>query len=233
VLASIAVSPLGVVTAFAAGFASFVSPCVLPLVPPYLSFISGVAYGDLKDNARRVTLATTFFVAGFTTMFTAFGASVGWAGSLIAEHKRTIEVAGGIFVIVMGAALLGFGSRVFGREWRLHPGARRASLASAYATGAAFAVGWTPCIGPVLTAILTFAGTSGPAQGAILLGAYSLGLGVPFLIAGLATSSTLNVLGVFKRHGGLVNRISGLVLIGVGILLATGELTRITAQLQS
>ena len=226
-LASIALSPVGIATAFAAGFASFISPCVLPLVPAYLSVVSGVAYGDLKANTYRVSLATGFFVAGFTTMFTAFGATVGWAGALIADNRRTLEVVGGIFVIVMGAALLGLGSRVFGREWRVHRRTRSASLASSYATGAAFAVGWTPCIGPVLTAILTFAGRSGPAEGAVLLGAYSLGLGVPFLLAGLATSSTLAVLGVFRRHGGLVNRVSGLVLIAVGFL------TRIAAFVSS
>ena len=232
-LATIALTPVGLATAFAAGFASFVSPCVLPLVPAYLSFVSGVAYGDLRANARRVIVATAFFSAGFTTIFTGMGAGSGWAGGLIERHLVILDRIGGVLVIAMGLALLGLGSRVFGREWRLHRRTRRASLGSAYVTGAAFAIGWTPCIGPVLTAILTFAAQTGPTDGGILLGAYSLGLAVPFLAAGLAMGSTLAVLGVFKRHGGLVNRLSGVVLIGVGVLLATGELTRITTQLQS
>jgi cytochrome c-type biogenesis protein len=131
----------------------------------------------------------------------------------------------------MGLALVGFASRVFGREYGVHWKPGRASFTGALLTGGAFAIGWTPCIGPVLSAILTFASQSGPAEGAALLVAYSLGLGVPFLIAGLATSSTLSVLGVFKRRGALVNRIGGAVMVAVGILLATGELTRITAEL--
>ena len=232
-LAAIGLTPVGLTTAFAAGFASFISPCVLPLVPAYLSFVSGVAYGDLKANARRVTLATAFFTAGFTTVFTGMGAGSGWAGGLIERHQILLDRVGGALVILMGLALLGLGSRLFGREWRVHKRTRRASLGSAYITGAAFAIGWTPCIGPVLTAILTFAAQSGPTDGGILLGAYSLGLAVPFLAAGLAMGSTLAVLGVFKRHAGLVNRVSGVVLISVGILLATGQLTQITAQLQS
>jgi cytochrome c-type biogenesis protein len=230
-VAAIELSAVGVATAFAAGFVSFVSPCVLPLVPAYLSFVSGVAYGDLQQNTRRVTIATGFFVLGFTIVFSAYGAGVGWAGSLVNDYRRSLELIGGFFMIVMGLALIGFASRVFGREYGTHWKPGRASLGGALLTGGAFAIGWTPCIGPVLSAILTFASQTGPAQGATLLVAYSLGLGVPFLIAGLATSSTLSVLGVFKRHGTLVNRVGGIVMVGVGILLATGELTRITAEL--
>ena len=228
---TISLSAIGLATAFAAGFASFVSPCVLPLVPAYLSFVSGVGYGDLATSTRRVTLATACFVAGFTVVFSAYGAGVGWAGDAISAHRRTLEVVGGVLVIAMGLALVGFASRVFGREWRIHRRTGRASLASATLTGAVFAVGWTPCIGPVLATILTFASESGPADGAALLMAYSLGLGVPFLAAGLAMSSTLSLLGLFKRHGALVNRVAGAVMIGAGVLLATGELARISAEL--
>ena len=230
-LAVIELSAVGLATAFAAGFVSFVSPCVLPLVPAYLSFVSGVGYGDLQQNTRRVTMATGFFVLGFTFVFSAYGVGVGWAGTLLNDNRQTLERIGGALMIVMGLALIGFATRVFGREYGLHWKPAQASLWGALATGAAFAIGWTPCIGPVLAAILTFASQSGPASGAALLIAYSLGLGVPFLIAGLATTSTLSVLGVFKRHGALVNRIGGIILVGAGILLATGELTRIKAEL--
>jgi len=225
------VSPGTLAAAFGAGVLSFATPCVLPLVPAYLSFVSGVGYGDLQQNTRRVTMATGFFVLGFTFVFSAYGVGVGWAGTLLNDNRQTLERIGGALMIVMGLALIGFATRVFGREYGLHWKPAQASLWGALATGAAFAIGWTPCIGPVLAAILTFASQAGPASGAALLIAYSLGLGVPFLIAGLATTSTLSVLGVFKRHGALVNRIGGIILVGAGILLATGELTRITAEL--
>jgi cytochrome c-type biogenesis protein len=231
VLAAIELSVVGLATAFAAGFLSFVSPCVMPLVPAYLSFVSGVAYGDLQQNVRRVTIATAFFVLGFTIVFSAYGAGVGWAGSLLQEHRRSLEFAGGFAMVVMGLALVGFASRVFGREYGTHWKPARASLVGAVGTGAAFAIGWTPCIGPVLSAILTFASQTGPTEGATLLVAYSLGLGLPFLIAGLATSSTLATLGVFRRHAALVNRVGGAVMVIAGILLASGEMTRITAEL--
>jgi cytochrome c-type biogenesis protein len=231
VVAAIQLSAVGLATAFAAGFVSFVSPCVLPLVPAYLSFVSGVGYGDLQQNTRRVTMATGFFVLGFTFVFSAYGVGVGWAGSLLNDYRRSLELIGGFLMVVMGLALIGFATRVFGRDYGLHWKPAQASLWGALLTGAAFAIGWTPCIGPVLSAILTFASQTGPAQGAALLVAYSLGLGLPFLIAGLATTSTLSVLGVFKRNGALVNRIGGVVMVGVGVLLATGELTRITAEL--
>lgn len=230
-LAAVGLSAVGLATAFAAGFVSFVSPCVLPLVPAYLSFTSGIAYGDLQQNTRRVTMATGAFVLGFTIVFSAYGAGVGWAGSLLNDYRRSLELVGGFLMVVMGLALVGFASRVFGREYGVQWRPGGASFTGALLTGAAFAIGWTPCIGPVLSAVLTFASQSGPAEGAALLVAYSLGLGVPFLIAGLATSSTLSLLGVFKRHGALVNRVGGVVMVGVGILLATGELTRITAAL--
>ena len=116
-VAAIELSAVGVATAFAAGFVSFVSPCVLPLVPAYLSFVSGVAYGDLQQNTRRVTIATGFFVLGFTIVFSAYGAGVGWAGSLVNDYRRSLELIGGFFMIVMGLALIGFASRVFGREY--------------------------------------------------------------------------------------------------------------------
>jgi cytochrome c-type biogenesis protein len=230
-LLEIDLSAVGLATAFAAGFASFVTPCVLPLVPAYLSVVSGVAHEDLGANTRRVTLATAAFVGGFTVAFSALGAGVGWAGSALLAHRRPVEVVGGIVMVVMGLALLGFGARFFGREWRIHRRTERATLSAAALLGFVFAIGWTPCIGPVLAAILTFAAQSGPAQGAALLVAYSLGLGVPFLLAGLATSTTLGALGVFRRHGGLVVRVGGAIMIGAGLLLATGELTRISAQL--
>ena len=179
-----------------------------------------------------MTIATGFFVLGFTIVFSAYGAGVGWAGSLVNDYRRSLELIGGFFMIVMGLALIGFASRVFGREYghalEARPGVagRRAADRAARSPSAG-----RRASGPCCPRSSRSPARRGPREGAALLIAYSLGLGVPFLIAGLATSSTLSVLGVFKRHGALVNRIGGIVLVGVGILLATGELTRITAEL--
>jgi cytochrome c-type biogenesis protein len=231
--AAITLSPVGFATAFAAGFVSFVSPCVWPLVPAYLSYVSGVAYEDLAANARRVTLATLCFVAGFTIVFTGLGIGAAQFGGLFIDNRRTLEVIGGVLVIAMGLVLVGVGGRLFAREARVHLRSQPASLGGAVIAGMAFAVGWTPCIGPTLTAILAVAGTGNTSDAAALLIAYSLGLGVPFLLAGLFLSSTIATLGVLRRHAAWVNRVGGTVLILVGFLLATGQLTEITRQLST
>jgi cytochrome c-type biogenesis protein len=228
----VSLSATQLAVAFAAGVVSIISPCVWPLVPGYLSLVSGVPARELEDRRAKVVGAATGFVAGFTVIFTLAGAGAGILGSQFLEHRRGLELIGGAIVIAMGIVMLAPRWITFlQRQARLpmqfgHDGALWAGLA-----GAAFAIGWTPCIGPVLAAILTFASQTGPAQGAALLVAYSLGLGVPFLIAGLATTSTLSALGIFKRNAALVNRIGGIVMVGAGVLLATGELTRITAEL--
>jgi cytochrome c-type biogenesis protein len=232
-LAAITLSPVGLATAFAAGFISFVSPCVWPLVPAYLSYVSGVAYEDLSANARRVALATAFFVAGFTIVFTALGIGAAQFGGFLFDNKRTLEVIGGVLVIGMGLVLVGIGGRLFAREARVHLRSKPASLGGALVAGMAFAIGWTPCIGPTLTAILAVAGTGETSDAAALLVAYSLGLGVPFLLAGLFMSSTISALGVLRRHAVWVNRVAGAVLVLVGVLLATGQLTEITRQLST
>lgn len=222
---------VGLATAFAAGFVSFLSPCVWPLVPAYLSYVSGVPYDELGRNTRRVTLTTLCFVGGFTVVFALYGVSVGYLGGLISEHRRTLEVVGGIVVMLMGLALLGFGQRLVGREARVGLPARPTSYAGAGVAGLAFAVGWTPCIGPVLTSVLLYAATQGSGRGSILLLAYGIGLGIPFLLSGLLASWLLERTGAYRRYGAWINRVAGVVMIIVGALLATGELTRITQQL--
>jgi cytochrome c-type biogenesis protein len=232
VIAAIALTPVGLAAAFAAGFVSFVSPCVWPLVPGYLSYVSGVRYDDLARSSRRVGLATAAFVLGFAAVFTLYGAGVGLAGETFARHAETLERVGGVVVILMGLTLLGVAGRAFARGPRLPVPRRPLSLAGAALVGMAFAIGWTPCVGPTLTAILAVAGTgAGATDGAALLFAYSLGLGVPFLAAGLSLSATMGALGVFHRHAPAVRMVSGAVLIAAGLLLATGSLTAITARL--
>ena len=230
-IGAISLSGLGLMTAFAAGFISFLSPCVWPLVPAYLSYVSGVPYEELGSNTRRVVLTTLAFVGGFTVVFALYGVSVGYLGSLVADYRRPIEIIGGLHVILMGLALLGFAQRLVGREARVGLPARPTTFVGAGVAGVVFAVGWTPCIGPVLTSILLYAATQGSASGSLLLLAYGIGLGVPFLLSGLLASWLLERTGAYRKYGAWVNRIAGIVMIIVGVLLATGQLTQITQQL--
>ena len=233
-IAAIELSPVGLAAAFAAGVVSFLSPCVWPLLPAYLSYVSGVGYADLSRSSRRVVVATAAFVLGFGSIFTLFGAGIGLLGAGLSQHREAIQLVGGVLVVVMGLALMGMAGGVFGRELRVQLTQRPVTLVGAVLVGMVFAVGWSPCIGPTLGSILLLAGSTGGAgQGAALLAAYSLGLGIPFLAAGLFLSSTMAALGVFRRHGAAVNRVAGLTLVLAGILLATGRLTEITQRLSS
>jgi cytochrome c-type biogenesis protein len=224
--------PAAVATAFAAGFLSFTSPCVLPLVPGYLSYVSGVGIDELGAQPRRVTVTTAWFVGGFGAMFVALGAGAAWFGSTLIEHRRLLEIAAGVFIVFAGLVFAGVRLPMgLLREARLPWPRIGGPLAPALA-GVAFAIGWTPCVGPTLAAILALsAGGASPEQGAALLAVYALGLGVPFLIFGLAFTRTLALVHAVRRHWRVVSVGSGVLLVGFGVLLATGELTRITARL--
>jgi cytochrome c-type biogenesis protein len=226
--------PVSFAVAFAAGFASFASPCVLPLVPAYLGFVSGVGFGERVDRRSAVAVPTGAFVAGFALAFTVLGASVGLAGTFLLQERRTLEIAGGLFVIAMGLVLLGRGVPMFlMRERRLHLTRRPATLAGSALAGVAFGVGWTPCIGPTLGAALTLAASSGSVVlGGGLLLAYALGMGIPFLLAGLFLHQATGVLGLLKRHVRAVSTAGAVMLVVSGVLLATGTLTRISIGLQ-
>lgn len=219
--------------AFAAGFVSFVSPCVLPLVPGYLSFVSGVGFGELGAQTRRVTVATAAFVAGFGVMFVALGAGAAWFGDVLLTNRRTLEIVGGVFIALAGAVYAGLPlPRAFLAERRLQLKRRPGGPVGASIAGVAFAIGWTPCVGPTLAAILALsAGGAEPAQGAILLSVYALGLGVPFLLFGLAFTRALGLVTAFRRHWRLVTVGSGALLVAFGVLLATGELGRLSTRL--
>ena len=171
-----------------AGLLSFLSPCVLPLVPPYLVFISGVSLDDLKRNVqgqRSVMLSSLAFVAGFTTVFVTLGASASYVGLVLKSQQHLLAQIAGIFIIVMGLNFLGvFKLGFLSREKRYQQESKPVGLLGAYAIGLAFAFGWTPCIGPVLAAILSIAAsTESVSKGAALLAVYSLGLGIPFLLS--------------------------------------------------
>jgi cytochrome c-type biogenesis protein len=224
--------PAAFAAAFAAGFVSFLSPCVLPLIPGYLSFVSGVGFDELGARPRRVTVATAAFVAGFGAMFVALGAGAAWFGDALLSQRRLLEVVAGVFIVLAGLMYAGAPlPRALLAERRARIGRASGAFTPALA-GVAFAIGWTPCLGPTLAAILALAAGSGSAnEGAVLLGVYALGLGVPFLLFGLAFTRALGLARGLRRHWRLVSLGSGSLLVVFGVLLATGQLVRLTTQL--
>jgi cytochrome c-type biogenesis protein len=219
--------------AFAAGIVSVVSPCVLPLIPGYLSFVSGVGFDELGARPRRVIGQTAWFIVGFGTMFALFGAGAAWFGNALLVHRRSLELAAGAFIVLAGLIYAGLPlPTMLLAERRLSVPRGRGGPLTALVAGVAFAIGWTPCIGPTLAAILTLAAGEGhAAQGAVLLLVYALGLGVPFLAFGLAFTRALGLARALRRRWRLVSLASGTLLVVFGVLLATGELIRLTATL--
>jgi len=219
--------------ALVAGVVSFLSPCVLPLVPPYLCFITGASLEDLtsseaeaKVHWRRTLIAALAFVLGFTTVFVLLGAGASVIGQLLRAHLALLAQIAGVFIILMGLNFLGlFHIGFLKREARYHTDTQPATLLGAYAVGLAFALGWTPCIGPVLAAILSIAASEqNVAKGAGLLAVYSLGLGIPFLLAAAGVGSFLSFQSRFRRHLVLVERVMGALLVLTGIMFLTGTM---------
>jgi cytochrome c-type biogenesis protein len=214
-----------------AGLLSFLSPCVLPLVPPYLTFIAGttveeLAEGGEKRARRDVALAAVLFVLGFSTVFVALGATASVFGQVIRAHVGTLSALAGVAIIAMGLHFLGVWRMAFMyREKRVNV-EKPVGLWGAYVMGLAFAFGWTPCIGPILAAILTVAGSEDTAsRGALLLAAYSAGLGVPFIGAALAIEPFMKFLSKFKKNFYIVERVVGVLLIATGVAFMTGAMT--------
>jgi cytochrome c-type biogenesis protein len=219
--------------AFAAGIVSFVSPCVLPLIPGYLSFASGVGFDELVARPRRVVAQTGWFVLGFAIMFALLGAGAAWFGNALLVHRRSLEIVAGAFIVFAGLIYAGLPlPALLLMEKRLRFRREGGGPLTALVSGVAFAIGWTPCIGPTLAGILTLAAGEGHAdQGAVLLLVYALGLGVPFLAFGLAFTRALGLALVLRHHWRLVSLGSGTLLVAFGLLLATGELVRLTSVL--
>jgi cytochrome c-type biogenesis protein len=226
------VSLIGLVTAFAAGVISFLSPCVLPLVPGYVSFVAGRSLEDLRDGEasrlQALSLAATF-VFGFTVVFVALGASATALGHLLLSWRYELGMVAGVVVILFGLHMLGLTPfSLMDREARFHVEMGGGRVLSAFVLGIAFAFGWTPCIGPVLGAILTLgASTADVSKGALLLAVYSLGLGLPFLIAALFTGALLGRLRALGRAGRNLQRGAGGLLVVMGLLMVTGRLEQI------
>ena len=246
---------LAIPVALFAGLISFLSPCVLPLVPGYLSYVTGLSGADLAGTTprvsdgpgtavathlqpqpvrtRRVLLGSSLFVLGFTAVFVSEGALFGNIGSHLLEHQTTVNRVGGVISILLGIAFLGLLPRLQ-REYRFHR-LPRAGVAGAPLLGMLFAVGWTPCIGPTLGVVLnlSYADSSATAgRGALLTAVYCIGLGVPFVVAGVAFRRALGAFAVVKRHYGVVIWTGAALLIAVGVLLLTGEWTTLSRDLR-
>ena len=230
---------LNLVTAFVAGLVSFLSPCVLPLIPGYISFISGISLPDLQspEGALRATIrafiSSCWFVLGFSLVFVALGASATALGALLLQKLAAFRIAAGVVIMVFGVHLTGIVRIPFLQyEKKLEVRKKPLTAIGALLVGAAFAFGWTPCIGPILAGILGLAATQETlGQGMALLGVYSLGLGLPFLVTSLGVPAFFRFFGKFKRYLRVVEIISGLLLISVGFLIATNQFERLAAQL--
>ncbi len=227
---TISADPLGVLVAFGAGMLSFLSPCVLPLVPGYVSMVSGLSATEIEAGAPRdlapLLRGVAGFVLGFTIVFTALGAAASGLGHLLLGHQRGLDVAAGVLVVLFGVWMVGFGTPGgFLREHRFHPRPSRLGMWAPPVLGMAFAFGWTPCVGPVLGGVLGLAATRATlTSGIALLVAYSLGLGVPFLVTGLAFGRLTSLFARFNRRLFLVNMVSGTALVVFGVLLLTNDL---------
>ncbi|MBX3526408.1 MAG: cytochrome c biogenesis protein CcdA [Rhodoblastus sp.] len=227
-------SDVTISAAAVAGVLSFLSPCVLPLVPPYLTFIAGTTIEDIVDEgtarARRdVLLAAVLFVAGFTTVFVALGATASVFGQVIRANLHILSVLAGVAIIGMGLHFLGvFKLHFLYREKRMEV-EKPVGLWGAYVMGLAFAFGWTPCIGPILAAILAVASSEETVgKGAGLLAVYSLGLGVPFLLAALAIEPFMNFMKKFRAHFGKVEKLVGVALVATGVAFLTGGMQNLS-----
>ena len=223
-----------VVVAFAGGLLSFLSPCVLPLVPSYLGFLSGMTLDEMAGRRHRAVAHALCFIVGFSLVFIALGAGATALGASLRYHKALLARLGGVLILGFGLYTVGaLRPAWFDRDRRLHLDRKPVGFLGSALVGMAFAAGWTPCIGPILGGILTLAGTSGDVpRGIGLLAAYSAGLAVPFLVAAAALDAFRLWFQRFRRWMPWVQRASGLVLILVGVLLVTGEFTRLAAWLQ-
>lgn len=216
--------------ALAAGLLSFLSPCVLPIVPPYLAYMGGISMGEMTGEAtgrRRAVTSASFFVLGLSTVFLLLGFTASAFGAFFLQNQELFAQVSGVVVIVFGLHFLGvFRIPILDREARLDAGDRGGSSFGAYVLGLAFAFGWTPCIGPQLGAILSLAASEADVgRGTFLLAMYAAGLGIPFLLAALFIQRAMGVMNRLKKHMALIEKIMGGLLVGVGLALVTGAFT--------
>lgn len=225
---------LSFAVAFLAGVLSFLSPCVLPLVPSYLGFVTGLTVDEMTGRRRLAMVHAALFVAGFSLVFIALGASATALGRVLNYYQEWVARIGGILIILFGLYLLGvLRPGVLQRERRVHLERKPLGYLGTVLVGIAFGAGWTPCIGPILGGILTLAATEADMQrGMLLLGVYSAGLAVPFLVTAYAVESFFDWFARFRKYMVWVERASGVLLLVVGILMITGQFTRLAGWLQ-
>jgi cytochrome c-type biogenesis protein len=228
--------PLGIVVAFTAGLFSFLSPCVLPLFPSYLSFVTGMSVADLQSDLtpaarRRVIVHALAFVVGFSLVFVSLGASFSAAGQILLDYRDIIRQVGGVLIVVFGlyiAGVLNFGPFSRTRQWQLRE--KPAGYLGSFVVGLTFAIGWTPCVGPILGAILSLAGTAETVtRGIGLLVAYSAGLGVPFVLSAVALGVFLKLFRRYRPFIPIVERGAGVILVVVGVLVFTNYYVQLNA----
>jgi cytochrome c-type biogenesis protein len=224
--------------AFLGGLASFLSPCVLPLVPGYVALISGASLEDLRDGADQKVQARAFihsilFIAGFSLVFILLGASASWAGQMLKSRLSVLTRIAGLLIILFGLHMIGvLKIGLLYRDTRVTETAKPASMVGSFLVGLAFAFGWTPCIGPILAGILAIAATSERVgEGVLLLSVYAAGLALPFLLTTLGLSSFLRFYQRFRKHLHTMEVVSGVLLIILGVLLATNQFTRLSGYL--
>jgi cytochrome c-type biogenesis protein len=226
---------VGVLAAFAAGLVSFLSPCVLPLVPGYLSAVSGVNVTELdRADWRRVVLPSLLFIGAFSAIFILLGLTATGIGDALREHRDVLTDISGVLIILMGVLFVAsFFVVKLNREWRVDALMERAGTGGPLIAGVAFAIAWTPCVGPTLASILSAAAlTDSAARGAGLLAVYSLGLAVPFLLTAIAFGRMTQVFDSVKRHYAAIVAVGGAILIAMGILILTGEFFQLNIEAQ-
>jgi cytochrome c-type biogenesis protein len=229
---------LSIPIALVAGVVSFLSPCVLPLIPGYISMLSGASLEELKSGAGAALVGRIFrnsiaFVLGFSVVFIILGASATWVGRFLLAQRTAFNVVAGLIIVIFGLHLTGLVKIPFlYREARLDSGAPKRGLVGSFVLGFAFAFGWTPCIGPILTAILALAAERDTVfQGMFLLAVYSAGLAIPFLLTGLGLSQFMEFYGGFRKHLQVVEVLSGVLLIAIGVLMAFNKFTMLSGYL--
>lgn len=226
---------LGLLIAFTAGFLSFLSPCVLPLIPSYVTFITGLSLEDVTRARRTALIHSLLFIAGFTLIFLALGATATVLGRILLSYRLWISRFGGVLVIVFGLYLLGvLNIGAFMRERRVHLANKPVGYLGTVVVGIAFGAGWSPCLGPILGAILTYTASAADlSRGLLLLLSYSLGLAVPFLAAALAVERFLELFARHKAKMLWVNRVAGVLLVFVGLLMVSNYLTILSTWMQA
>jgi len=230
---------LSLLIVFAAGVLSFLSPCVLPLIPGYIAFVSGLSIDNMTENGSKdkklasAMLSSVMFVLGFSFVFVVLGASATWLGGFLVQRLPMLISIAGVVIIIFGLQQMGlfkFGFMLTTKQ--INPSSEKLGPFKAPLLGAAFAFGWTPCVGPILAAILTYAATMDTVgKGVMLLMVYSAGLGIPFLLTTVAMKGFFKLFSKIKKYMNLIQKISGAILVFLGILMITGKLTLITARL--